>query len=523
MKAKTVNGKKQEARTKHRNRLPPPQVRGLGAYSPELRDLQGPTDPSRVVLIPIDRIYIPAHIKERPLDHAKVETYAAGLGTGGIVNPITVLPKPDDRYELETGRHRLEAHRLKGYTHVPALVQQDDDPARAAFRRNVENLHRRDYRPYEQAQGFQEMLDAKWSLDDLAQTLAVPVATIRARLRLLALPPMIGQRIGEPGFPLSHAEVLLKLAGHPQLLEAGAKAVGELDFDQRPLTLHGFQEAVEKELRKARLVKDLETYQVRELAQKYPAFGKQVRRLPSIKWGGRWAKTLCIDPKAYRKVVAPFQAQAKEDRAKEAAKEARRRKRQGQPATEEDYQERQRRQEFVQAFIEHEHAQRMAKAAKACLGLDDRLIGLIALDAINALAGRGEPEREGVLLADAIGLPAADLVDLLYAEDEDLSEKRGQLVERLLANPDRLPLARFLTVATLLRLESRWGPEWSGVAKDWLGVDGKDMQTRAEAVYKAWAEAGGTAALPGQQSIDADLSDASAIEVQPHEEQAAAA
>lgn len=513
---KTPRKKKTQAkRTRRPSPIPPPQVKGLAAWAPELGQTPDGQGPTTAVMVPLDLIDVPSHVQELPLDVENVKGIAATVAVSGLINPIT-LRQVGDRYELQAGRHRLEAHKQLGLGKVLAHIQPDATESTAAVVRSVENLQRRTLRPYEEARGYQDLVAKGVPVAQVAELCAVREATVKARLRLAALPVEIGVRIGEPAFPLAHAETLLPLAEHPKLLEAAKAAIGMLDFDKRPLTTHAFREAVRAELRKKRLVKDLETWQVKELSRRYPDFERAVKRLPKIKLGGGHEGSVdCIDPKAYMHVVKPFREKEKARQAEEAAKEAKRAKKEGRASSEEDWREQQRRREFDEAYLEHEHGLRIVKAAKGSLGLDDRLLRLVAVDAFHALV-RYDADRTASLLAEATGASASDLAQALGCDaDQEGVNLREAFVDRLLANGDRLPLARFLTVATLLRAEGRWGNDWSGIAVDWLGIEAKPFLKARDAAYKAWVKAGATSPLPGQEGDAETTSETGGLTVEP--------
>jgi ParB/RepB/Spo0J family partition protein len=496
MKANNHHKRKPEKRTHRAALVRPVEERGLNAFAPILADAPDAAATGQPVKVEIDLIDVPADVAQRPLDLAKVESYAATIKQGGLLQPVTLRPKEDGRFELVFGRHRLEAHKLAGYATVPALIRADMDPVAAAIARGVENAQRRRYPPYEEALDYDAMQKAGLSSDDVARVCNVPAKHVVTRLRLLALPMDVGMRIGEPGFPLSHAEILLDLVPYPDAFALALKAVGKVDYDGRALTSHGFGEAVAHELRKKRLVKDLGTWQTKELQQRHPEIKKPIGKLPKVRLGGT---TYTVDPKSYRKIVWPAQEKEREARKKAAAREAHK----GPPKdSREAWMEQERQRNFLRAFFRHEHGQRIEKAAKASLGFDDRLLGLLATDAIHTVAEIGRDDRCARLLAAAIGTSTADLAKVLDAEGEKGAVARQKFVERLLAHGDRLVLARFLTVATILRLESRSGYDWPWTSEDWLGVTVKDVHARAQKAYKAWAKAGAKDPLPGQEAED---------------------
>ena len=74
------------------------------------------------VVIPIDRVYIPAALRQ-PLDARKLEEIAISIADIGQQTPILVRPDKE-RYVLVSGLHRLEACRALGETTIIANVVQ---------------------------------------------------------------------------------------------------------------------------------------------------------------------------------------------------------------------------------------------------------------------------------------------------------------------------------------------------------------------------------------------------------------
>src|SRR5215510_6009148 len=96
----------------------------------------------------------------------------------GILQPIVVSPLDQSRYLLIAGERRLTAARQLGLTSIPALVRTTQDHQRLELQL-IENLHRKDLSPFEEAQGFQRLI-AEFNLtqEQVAQQVAKSVASI---------------------------------------------------------------------------------------------------------------------------------------------------------------------------------------------------------------------------------------------------------------------------------------------------------------------------------------------------------
>ncbi|WP_293857316.1 ParB/RepB/Spo0J family partition protein [uncultured Alsobacter sp.] len=123
---------------------------------------------------------------------------ANSIQTNGLMQPITVRPLGDDRYEIVMGERRWRAHRLlaeqgiEGFDTVLCHVKRMDDVERDV-QAIVENLARADVTPMEEARAYQRMLDNGMTLEDLAKRIGVQPYRITDRTQLLKLSPELLQ------------------------------------------------------------------------------------------------------------------------------------------------------------------------------------------------------------------------------------------------------------------------------------------------------------------------------------------
>ncbi|NYI71048.1 ParB family chromosome partitioning protein [Naumannella cuiyingiana] len=130
----------------------------------------------------------------------------------GVLQPVVVRPLGRDRYELVMGERRLRASKAAGRETVPAIVRETDehDLLRDAL---LENLHRAQLNPLEEAAAYQQMLD---DFDCSQEELSVRIKRSRPQisntLRLLRLPPTVQRRVAAGVLSAGHARALLGLA-----------------------------------------------------------------------------------------------------------------------------------------------------------------------------------------------------------------------------------------------------------------------------------------------------------------------
>jgi ParB family chromosome partitioning protein len=130
----------------------------------------------------------------------------------GVLQPIVVRPNPNGRgFELIMGQRRLRAAREAGLDAIPAIVRttEDGDMLRDAL---VENLHRSQLNPLEEAAAYQQLLDDFGiTHEQLADRLSRSRPQITNTLRLLKLPPLVQKRVAAGVLSAGHARALLGL------------------------------------------------------------------------------------------------------------------------------------------------------------------------------------------------------------------------------------------------------------------------------------------------------------------------
>lgn len=128
----------------------------------------------------------------------------------GLLQPIVVRPLPEG-FELVMGERRLRATRAAGRDTIPAIVRETDahDLLRDAL---LENLHRAQLNPLEEAAAYQQMLDDfGCTQEELAQRIKRSRPQISNTIRLLRLPAPVQRRVAAGVLSAGHARALLVL------------------------------------------------------------------------------------------------------------------------------------------------------------------------------------------------------------------------------------------------------------------------------------------------------------------------
>jgi ParB family chromosome partitioning protein len=159
--------------------------------------------------VPVSRIK-PNSVQPRGhFDEDAMASLTASVKELGVLQPVLVRPAEGDTYELIAGERRWRAAKRAGLPSIPALVRTATDTA-SLEQAVVENLHRQDLNPLEEAAAFQQLLeDFGLTHDQLATRVGKSRAAITNTLRLFQLPPTIQRLVAENRLAAGHARALL--------------------------------------------------------------------------------------------------------------------------------------------------------------------------------------------------------------------------------------------------------------------------------------------------------------------------
>ncbi|HEV2368550.1 MAG TPA: ParB/RepB/Spo0J family partition protein, partial [Acidimicrobiales bacterium] len=156
-----------------------------------------------------------ASIESNP-NQPRVEFDEEGLGSLaesiralGVLQPVLVRPSGGDRYQLIAGERRWRAARRAGLQTIPALVKTAEDQS-SLEQALVENLHRQDLNPLEEAGAYQQLIeDFHLTHEEVASRVGKNRVTVTNTLRLLQLPPSIQRMVRDGQLTAGHARALL--------------------------------------------------------------------------------------------------------------------------------------------------------------------------------------------------------------------------------------------------------------------------------------------------------------------------
>jgi ParB family transcriptional regulator, chromosome partitioning protein len=172
----------------------PAQAEDLGAYFEE---------------IPVGAITPNPRQPRQAFDEDALDELAASIREVGLLQPVVVRMIMPGHYELIMGERRWRTCELAGLAQIPAIVREtsDDDMLRDAL---IENLHREQLNPLEEAAAYQQLLDDFAAThEELARKVGRSRPHISNTIRLLSLPAGVQKRVAAGVLSAGHARALL--------------------------------------------------------------------------------------------------------------------------------------------------------------------------------------------------------------------------------------------------------------------------------------------------------------------------
>lgn len=182
----------------------------------------------KIVYIGVDQLH--PHPDNPRKDLGDLTELAESIKAKGVLQNLTVVPAEDGDYRIIIGHRRHAAAKLAGLAKVPC-VETTMTPQEQIETMMVENVHRTDLTAYEQAEGFQMMLDMGGSVEQVAQKTGFSETTVRGRIKLLGLDKTKFQRAEERGATMTDY-LKLNTIKDPVRRNAVLDTIGTSDFNQ---------------------------------------------------------------------------------------------------------------------------------------------------------------------------------------------------------------------------------------------------------------------------------------------------
>lgn len=184
----------------------------------------------RCIMIPVDELQ--PHPDNPRKDLGDLTELVDSIKANGIFQNLTVLRNRDPETGKSTviiGHRRLAAAKLAGLKEVPCMVVEMDEKEQISTML-LENMQRSDLTVYEQAQGFQMMLDMGETQESISEKTGFSKTTVRHRLKLLELDPEEFRKAQERQPNLSDYIRLEKITD-PELKSKALAAIGTANYN----------------------------------------------------------------------------------------------------------------------------------------------------------------------------------------------------------------------------------------------------------------------------------------------------
>lgn len=182
----------------------------------------------KIVYIEIDKLN--PHPQNPRKDLGDLTELAASIKEKGVMQNLTVVPN-GDAYTVVIGHRRHAAAKLAGLTELPCVIADLDEQEQLETML-LENMQRSDLTVYEQAQGFQLMLDMGSTVDDIAKKTGFSKTTVTRRVKMAELDQKILKEVSGRQLSLGDFDELAKIKDVKER-NTVLETIGTSDFNYR--------------------------------------------------------------------------------------------------------------------------------------------------------------------------------------------------------------------------------------------------------------------------------------------------
>jgi len=205
--------------------------KGLSSIIPPMgvadADGEGTVNSAVLADIPVTSVSPNPNQPRVHFDEESLVELSASIAEMGVLQPILVRQLDGGDYQLVAGERRWRAAQRAGLTIIPAIVRVTDDVS-SVEQALVENLHRQDLTPLEEAAAFQQLIeDFKLTHDQLSDRIGKSRSAITNSIRLLGLPPTVQRLLADGQLTAGHARALLGTPDRARQEQLARAAVDE--------------------------------------------------------------------------------------------------------------------------------------------------------------------------------------------------------------------------------------------------------------------------------------------------------
>ena len=197
------------------------------AAAEELEKAAEKAGQTAVVLLDIRKIDPDGAQPRKNFDDEALDELADSIKAHGILQPLIVQKKEEDRYQIIAGERRWRAAKKAGITEIPALVKEYA-PEEMLEISLIENIQRENLNPVEEAKAYRRLVD-EYSLkqEEIARRVGKNRSTITNSLRLLGLDDEVLSYLISKDLTTGHAKALLSVKNKERQIALAKRAVKE--------------------------------------------------------------------------------------------------------------------------------------------------------------------------------------------------------------------------------------------------------------------------------------------------------
>jgi ParB family chromosome partitioning protein len=198
--------------------------KGLAAMIAEQNQNGDPASPAFIANLDIELIYPNPFQPRIEIQPESLVGLSDSIRMNGIIEPLIVTKKNSNHYELIAGERRWRAAKMAKLPTVPVIVKEAS-PLQMLELAIIENIHRKDLNPLEEALAFEQLLNM-FNLDhaDIARKIGFSRSVVTNKLRLLTLPDDCKKLLLEDKINEGHARAILGLSSSEAMI-ATAKII----------------------------------------------------------------------------------------------------------------------------------------------------------------------------------------------------------------------------------------------------------------------------------------------------------
>jgi ParB family transcriptional regulator, chromosome partitioning protein len=176
------------------------------------------------LLVPVENLEPNPQQPRIDFRHDELQSLADSIRQKGVIQPLIVRPKGDEKYEIVAGERRWRAAQMAQLHEIPVIIREltDSEVLEVAI---IENIQRQDLNAIEEALGFRQLMSRfGHTQEKLAEALSRSRSHVANLLRLLNLPDDVQAMVRSGTLTAGHARALI---GSPKALDLALQVVGK--------------------------------------------------------------------------------------------------------------------------------------------------------------------------------------------------------------------------------------------------------------------------------------------------------